>query len=221
MPIPTPGNSATYPANIALPAGADAQNRASFSTPLSELADRTAYLRARLSAGGDEFVYAGTKTRRLTITPASMLPCIAPTTYVGRWFPSRVGGVLSLLPLVDAAEVFVPIDLPSGCTISAIEVLVQSAAVRTGSNRWTVRAYEESQPWASPGAPTATQQGSTTEGGGSVGYSVIAVGSLTPFIRVSEYTAHLVITGPTGSIGTNDQLLAARITFTDGGPRNA
>jgi hypothetical protein len=221
MPIPTPGDPASYPVNIALPAGTDAQNRASFSTPMSELGDRTAYLRARLNAGGDEFIYAATKTRKLTITPASMLPCIAPTTYIGRWFPSRVGGALTLQPLVDAAEVFVPIDLPSGCTISAVEVLVQSAAVRTGSNRWTVRVYEESQPWSSPGAPVATQQGSTTEGGGSSGYSVITVGSLTPFIRVNEYTAHLVITGPTGSLGLNDQLLAARISFTDGGPRNA
>lgn len=220
MPTPTPGTP-TYHTNISMPAGADAQTRASFVGPMTELADRTAFLRSRINTVGDEFVYAATKTRSLTITPASMMPCVQSTSLIGQWFLNRTGGALQMVPQIDAAEVFVPIDIPSGCTITAVEALVQSGAVRSGSNRWTVRVYEESQPWSSPGAPVATQQGSTTEGGGAVGYAVIAVGSLTPFLRLPEYTAHVVITGPTGSRTLSDQLYAVRVTFTDGGPRNA
>jgi hypothetical protein len=230
MPIPTPG-AETFHASISLPAGADAQTRASFSTPIGQLADRTKFMRAYLSGDASEFVYptsilGAPKTRKLTITPASVgfvSRGNAGASYAEHWFPTRSGGYPILCPVVDAAELFVPIGIPSGCTISKVEVLVRSSTARTGANRWSVKVYEQSEPWGSPAAPTATQQGSTTEGGGSSGYSVIDVASLTPFIRVAEYTAHVLITGPTGSLpgaGT-DQFLAVRVSFTDGGPRNA
>lgn len=220
MPIPTPGAS-TYHTNISLPAGADAQTRASFATPLEELADRTAYLRARVNGGSaEEFVYATTKTRKLTI-PANAAAASGDGAGACDWYLTEASGVAVLIPRVNAARAFLPIDLPSGCTISAVEVLVRSSGARSTPNGWIAKVYEQSEPWSSPAAATATQQGSSTEGGLSSGYAVITVGSLTPFIRVAEYTAHIVITGPTGSLGGTDQLIAARVSFTDGGPRNA
>ena len=182
------------------------------------------WLRSWTNPTSVEFVYPSTKTRKRVITAAEM-PLISTEgsggSYQEQWFPSLSGGTPILIPVVNAATVFVPIDIPSGCTISDVEVLVRSSAARSTPNGWTVKVYEESIPWSSPAAPTSTQQGSTTEGGLSSGYSKITVGSLTPFIRVNEYTAHALITGPTGSLGANDQLLGIRVTFTDGGPRHA
>jgi hypothetical protein len=216
MPIPTPG-SPPYPANIDLPAGTDLQNRASFSTPLDQLADRTATLKGAIDP---EFVYLTPTTRKRTIE-ATDAHASASGAGVLDWYLSLASGVPYLVPIVNAPFAVFPIDIPSGCTITAVEVLVRSSGLRVTPNGWFVRVYEQSEPWGAPAAATATQQGSTTEGGLAAGYSVITVGSLTPFIRVNEYTAHIVVTGPTGALGANDQLIAVRVSFDDGGPRNA
>lgn len=214
MPTPTPG-AATYHANIALPAGADLQNRASFATPLEELADRTAYLRARCNGNAaEEFVYPATKTRTLIVTAAQ-----AHVTS-SEWLRSYSSGPV-LVPNTAAALAVFPVDLPSGCTISGVDALVSSDSARSGTNRWAIKVYEQSEPWSSPAAPTATQQGSTSYAGTGSGYSLATVGSLTPFIRVAGYSAHVVVLAPTGSLGSNDKLYSVRITFDDGGPRNA
>jgi hypothetical protein len=220
MPTPTPG-TATYHTNISLPAGADAQTRASFTTPLEELADRTAYLRGRMNGGSaEEFVYPATKNRKLVIPACLALPS-GDGAGASDWYLTVSSGVPLLIPRVAGGVAFLPIDLPSGCTITAVEVLVRSSTGRSTPDGWIARVYEQSMPWSSPGAATATQQGSSTEGGLASGYAVIAVSSLTPFIRLAEYTAHIAVTAPTGSLGSTDQLVGARVSFTDGGPRNA
>lgn len=178
------------------------------------------YIKTYLNTTSEEFVYPTAKTRKKTILP------IAPGTFTtagaaSEWFPSTIGNSPILLPLVNGAKVWIPIDLPSGCTISAVEAIVRSSVNRSTPNGWIVKAFEQSENWATPAAPTTTQQGSSTEGGLSSGYSKITVGSLTPWIIVNEYTAHVEVTAPTGSVGATDALVALRITFTDGGPRNA
>ncbi len=220
MPDSYPGAN-TYHVNVSMPAGTDLQNRSSFRTPLEQLADRATALKARMSGGaGDEFVYPATKSRKLTIPACLALPS-GDGAGASDWYLSLSSGVAYLVPRVNAGFAVIPIDLPSGCTITAVEVLVQSSGLRVTPNGWVVKVYEQSEPWSSPAAATATQQGSTTEGGLSAGYAVITVGSLTPFIRVAEYTAHIVVTAPTGALGSTDQLIAVRVSFTDGGPRNA
>lgn len=218
MPTPTPG-SPTYHTNIALPAGADPQNRASFATPLSELADRTAYLRARLNAGGDEFVYAATKTRKKVINAAAAMLDINGSGVVN-WFSTYGSGVHYLKPRGDAAFAVVPFALPSGCTVTDVDLLTMADSARTGTNRWGLAVYKQTSPWSSPAVPTATQQGSTVYAGTGSGYSLAALSGLTALIAAEE-TMHAIVLGPTGSIGNNDRFLALRVTFTDGGPRNA
>jgi hypothetical protein len=178
------------------------------------------YLKTYLNTTTEEFVYPTTKTRRLVLS-ANQALAVAASSGTPDWYPNVSTNVPTLVPRVAAATATFPVVVPSGSTITAVEVLVRSSAVRTGSNRWTVRAFEMSAPWASPAAATATQQGSSTEGGGAIGYAVISVGNLTPFLRIAEYTAHVLVTGPTGSLVDTDELIAVRVTFTDGGPRNA
>lgn len=178
------------------------------------------YLKTYLNTSTEEFVYPATKTRKKTILP-TVHGTFAAAGAASEWLPSTIGNSPVLLPLVDAAKIWIPIDLPSGCTISAVEVIVRSDSARSTPNGWIVKAFEQSENWTTPAAPTTTQQGSSTEGGLASGYSKITVGSLTPFIIVNEYTAHVEVTAPTGSLGSNDALVALRITFTDGGPRNA
>ena len=177
------------------------------------------YLRTYVNATTEEFVYPTTKTRKRTIEADEMI--VTSQAGVPDWDYSHSSGVPLLIPLIDAVTAMVPIDIPSGSTISAVEVLVRSSGARSAGSGWFVKVYEQSEPWSSPAAATATQQGSTTEGGLSSGYAKITVGSLTPFIRVNEYTAHVFVTGPTGALGATDQLIAVRVTFTDAGPRNA
>jgi len=218
MPIATPG-SATYHTNVSVPAGADAQTRASFATPLTELADRTAYLRARLNGAGDEFIYAATKTRKKVINAASASLDVSGAGVVN-WFSTYGSGVHHLQPLVDAAFAVIPLDLPSGCTVTDVELLVKSHSARVGTNRWALAVHKQSSPWSSPAAPTAVQQGSTAYCGTGSGHSLAVVSGLSALIATEE-TMHAIVTGPTGSRGSDDRLLAIRVTFTDGGPRNA
>jgi hypothetical protein len=178
------------------------------------------YLKTYFNTTSEEFVYPTTKTRRLVIS-ANQALAVAASGGTPDWYPNVSSNVPALIPRLAAAVATFPVVIPSGSTITAVEVLVRSSAVRTGSNRWTVRAFEMSAPWSTPAAATATQQGSTTEGGGAIGYAVISVGSLTPFLRLAEYTAHVIVSGPTGSLAATDELIALRVTFTDGGPRNA
>lgn len=182
--------------------------------------DWLTWFRSWHRSSDEEFIYPSTKTRKRTIDASDAIYS-ADGAGATDWYLSHSSGVPYLVPRVDAGTAYLPIDVPSGSTISAVEVLVQSSGARSTPNGWIVKVYEQSEPWSSPGAATATQQGSTTEGGLSSGHAVITVGSLTPFIRVNEYTATIQITGPTGALGSTDQLIAARVTFTDGGPRNA
>ena len=218
MPIATPG-TATYHTNISVPAGADAQTRASFATPLTELADRTAYLRARLNGAGDEFIYAATKTRKKVINAASAALDVSGTGVVN-WFSTYGSGVHHLQPRVDAAFAVIPLDLPSGCTVTDVELLTKAGSARAGTNRWGLAVFKQSSPWSSPAAPTATQQGSTAYASNASGHSLAVVSGLSALIAAEE-TVHAIVTGPTGSLGVDDRLLAIRVTFTDGGPRNA
>jgi hypothetical protein len=176
------------------------------------------YLRTWINESTEEFKYPTTKSRTRSISGADMLTIGAMGT---DWLPNLSSGVRYLQPLVNGALAVIPIDIPSGCTVNAVDVLVKSSGVRVTPNGWFVKVYEQSENWTTPAHPTATQQGSTTEGGLATGHSVIAVGPLTPFIRVNGYTAHVIVTGPTGALGSDDRLLAVRVSFTDGGPRNA
>lgn len=218
MPIATPG-TATYHTNISVPAGADAQTRASFATPLTELADRTAFLRARLNGAGDEFIYAATKTRKKVITAASAALDVSGTGVVN-WFSTYASGVHHIEPRVDAAFAVIPLDLPSGCTVTDVEALTKASGARAGANRWGLAVYKQSSPWSSPAVPTATQQGSTAYASNASGHSLAVVSGLSALIAAEE-TMHAIIIAPTGALGTDDRFYGIRVTFTDGGPRNA
>lgn len=50
MPTNIPGSSSSYPANVVVPSDGDRRNAASVSTPFTNLADRTAYLKAAFDA---------------------------------------------------------------------------------------------------------------------------------------------------------------------------
>lgn len=223
MTIPTAG-AELYHATISLPAGSDAQTRESFSTPLEELADRTAFLRAYIKNDGSEFVYPtsilGTKTRKLVILPSEAMLSRASGSY-SQWLPSTIGSSPIVIPTANGALLWLPCRVPSGCTITDVEVIVRSDSARSSPNGWIVKAYTQTSDWTTPGAPTTTQQGSTVEGGLSSGYAKISVTSITPFLLAAEQRAFIQVTAPTGSLGTNDALVAARVTFTDAGPRNA
>ena len=224
MPIPTPG-AEMFHASVSLPAGADAQTRASFSTPIEQLTDRTKFMRAYLSGDGSEFVYptsilGAPKTRKLVILPSEAMLSRASGSY-SEWTPSTIGNSPIVIPGVNGAKAWLPVDLPSGCTISAVEAIVRSNAARSTPNGWFLKAFTQTSNWATPGAPTTVQQGSTTEGGLASGYSKITIGSLTPFLLANEERAFIEVTGPIGSPFTNDALVAIRVSFTDGGPRNA
>lgn len=210
----------TFTDPVVAPTDGDVLNAASVTAAgvgFQALANRTRQL---LDLVDPEFVYLTPTTRKRTIE-ATDAHASASGAGVLDWFLSLSAGVPYLVPRLDAVFAVFPIDVPSGCTIAGVEVLVRSSGARVTPNGWFVRVYEQSEPWAAPAAPTATQQGSTTEGGLAAGYSVITVGSLTPFLRLAEYTAHVVVTGPIGALGANDQLLAVRVSFDDGGPRNA
>lgn len=178
------------------------------------------YLKTYFNTTSEEFVYPTTKTRKKTILPTTH-GTFTTAGAASEWFPSTIGNSPVLLPLVNGAKVWIPIDLPSGCTISAVEAIVRSDVGRSSPNGWILKAYYQAENWTTPAAPTTVQQGSSTEGGLSSGYSKITIGGLTPFLIGAEEKAHVQITAPTGSLGTNDALVALRITFTDGGPRNA
>ena len=223
MPIPTAG-AEMYHATIALPAGADAQTRASFANPLEELADRTAFLRAYIKADGSEFVYPvsilGTKTRKLVVLPSEAMLSRASGSY-SEWLPSTIGSSPIIVPTANGAKAWLPLKIPSGCTITDLEVIVRSNAARSSPNGWVAKLFTQTHDWSTPGAPTTTQQGSTVEGGLASGYSKITITSITPFLLAAEQRAFVQITGPTGSPYTNDALVGVRATFTDAGPRNA
>ena len=178
------------------------------------------YLRTYVNATTEEFVYPTTKSRKRTILPIEF-GTVAASGLSTEWFPTTIGNSPVLVPLVNGAKVWIPIDIPSGSTIDAVEAIVRSSGARSSPNGWILKAFEQHENWTTPAAPTTTQQGSSTEGGLASGYSKITIGSLTPFIRVNEYTAHVEVTAPTGSLGATDALVAIRVTFTDGGPRNA
>lgn len=168
----------------------------------------------------EEFIYPTTKTRKRTILPTAF-GTVAAAGASTQWFPTTIGNSPVILPLTDGAKMWIPIDLPSGCTISAVEAIVRSSTARSSPNGWIVKAFEQSENWTTPAAPTTTQQGASEEGGLASGYSKISISSITPWIVVNEYTAHVEVTAPTGSLASTDALVAIRVTFTDGGPRNA
>ena len=181
--------------------------------------DWLTWFRSWHRSSDEEFIYPTTKYRYLTIEACKGFPASA--AGVLDWEQNTAGAAPVLIPRVNAAVAIVPVDIPSGSSITNIEVLVQSSGARVTPNGWMVAVYSQSEPWAIPAAPTTTQWDVTTEGGLGAGYSVITVTNATPLSRVAESTVHLIVTGPTGALANTDQLIAVRASFTDGGPRNA
>lgn len=177
------------------------------------------YLRTWINESTEEFKYPTTKNRYLTIEACKAYP--VSTAGVLDYEQNTAGAAPVAVPRVNAAVAIVPVDIPSGCVITTIEVLVQSSGVRVTPNGWFVSVYSQSEPWLIPAAPTTTQWAATTEGGLAAGYSVITVTTGTGLTRVAESTVHVHVTGPIGALGGTDQLIAVRVSFTDGGPRNA
>ena len=71
MPVNVPGSSSSYPANITTPSDGDVRNAASVATALAQLADRTAYLKAKAGIDAD-----GAKRIR-TVADVAALKAIA------------------------------------------------------------------------------------------------------------------------------------------------
>jgi hypothetical protein len=218
----------TFTAPVVAPADGDPLNAASITAPgvgLQALANRTRFLGNRMGVGlapplTDEFLYNPTIARALPISGMEFA-LSTDAGGVSEWLRNLSGGVVYQNPLANAVFASARVRVPSGSTITGCEVLVRSSGVRTPGNGWFAKLYSQTEPWGAPAAPSAVQQGSTEEGGLSAGYSVIAIGSITPFLIVAGESAHIIVTGPTGALGANDQLLAARVLFNDRGPRNA
>lgn len=169
----------------------------------------------------EEFIYPTTKTRVRAMTAAEAAPSGAGDGS-SDWLFTHSGGAPLLLPVVDAAYAVVPIDVPSGCTITGVDIIVRSNGARSTPNGWIVSVYEQVESWVDPGGMTATLRGAAVEGGLSSGFDVITVTGLgAGFLLSAGSHAHVLVKGPTGSLGANDYLVAARVSFTDGGPRNA
>lgn len=219
----------TFSDPIVAPADGDVLNAASVTDAggvgFQGLANRTRKLGNRMGIGAsapltDEFVYDPTIARELQIEGCEFA-LDDDGAGLSNWIRNLSSGVIYDQPRANAAIASARVRVPSGCTITGVEVLVRSSTGRLAGSGWFARAYTQTAPWGSPAAATATQQGSSTEGGLSSGYSVIAIGSITPFLIAAGESVHIVITGPTGSLGVNDQLIAARVLFNDRGPRNA
>jgi len=219
-------NAFTSP--VVAPADGDSLNAASVVAPgvgLQALADRTRFMGNRMGVGvvaplTDEFVYSPTLPRDLQIEGEEFALSTDGAGVVD-WIRNLSSGVVYNTPRIDAVFAAARARVPSGCTVTGVEVLVRSSGARVAGNGWFVRVYTQTVPWGAPGAASAVQQGSTQEGGLATGHAVIAVGSITPFLIIAGEAVHVLVTGPTGALGADDYLIAARILFDDRGPRNA
>lgn len=218
----------TFTSPVVAPADGDPLNAASITAPgvgLQALSNRTRKLGDRMGIGlvaplTDEFLYDPTIARELQIE-GQEFGLATDGAGATEWLRTLSAGVVFNVPLIDSAFASARARVPSGCTVTGVEVLVRSSGARLAGSGWFARVYSQTVPWGAPAAASAVQQGSSQEGGLAAGYSVIAVGAIVPFLLVAGEAVHVSVNGPTGALGANDQLIAARILFDDRGPRNA
>lgn len=218
----------TFTDPVVAPTDGDALNAASMTAPgvgLQALANRTRKLGDRMGIGlapplTEEFLYDPTIARDLQIE-GQEFGLATDGAGATDWLRTFSSGVVFNVPNVNAAFASARARVPSGSTVTGVEVLVRSSGARVSPNGWFVQVYTQTVPWAAPAAASAVQQGSTEEGGLAAGYSVIQVSAIVPFLVAAGEAVHVSITGPIGALGASDQLIACRVLFDDRGPRNA
>lgn len=225
MPIPTPG-TATFHANIDLPAGADAPTRSSIATPLEQLADRTAAMGPFFDFGTEEFTYPSTKTRTKFFGVSRAILGLKETDASTEWKMLDQGTgapLLAALPIAGAqrARMWIPLDLPEGAVITGYTAFVEKGASNaTASDQWGARLYGYGGFLLFVGSGAVGLSGVSTgiqRAGSGTGRATMGETGLTHIVQgYADYYAY--VEGP-ATEHANDRVWGVAVTFEDPGPR--
>lgn len=117
---------------------------------------------------------------------------------------------------VNAATMIFDITkyLPRGAVLTAISVIVNPGAARTGTDRMSV------QIWKHTGALSGSQIGSTTYDDTTTNQQTITLSSLAETITSSHHSTAIFVSAGNDGASNQDAVLDITITFDDPGPRN-
>lgn len=224
MPTPTPG-TATFHANIDIPAGADAPTRESVADPLIQLTDRTAALGGFIDFGTSEFKFPATKTRTRFFGVSRAILGVKETDASEEWKMLDGGTgvpVLLAIPIAGAqrARMWIPLDLSDGAVITGYTAFVEKGANNaTAADQWGVALYARGGflTFVASGSLGLTGVGSIQRAGTGTGRATMGETGLTHTVQgYADYYAF--IEGP-ATEHADDRVWGVSVTYQDPGPR--
>lgn len=188
---------------------------------LQAFANRTKYLKdhvdpieARIVV--DEWTYPAPKARTIVFVGAEVFSAGADGT--AGW---RLSGSI-LVSRVDDAQLYFPLRLPHGATLTRVRAMVKPGAARSGgppSMLVTMSVRDFSVDFGAPGAGSSNIL-ATDSDDGTTNWQLLDSGVLAVSIASQTGYGVQIQGGDDGGVHVDDTLNAIEIQFTDPGPRN-
>lgn len=205
---------------IVAPAGADPADQTYVVTIAQAAGNRTRTLANRLGGadGSGEWTYrnaSGVAIPKARIHWATGLDCLIRGT---DWTP----GVPSLISAVNSGLLYCNVTsfVPESATITAVRVLLQPGAARSGGNKMLVRLDEVQRP--AGGAPTTTVLINDVLDDGTTNRQFVPTGNLSaaygPLTKATR-TLELKVRAGNDAASNIDVVYGVEITFSQPGPR--
>lgn len=204
--------TATFDTPITVPQNTDPATAESVVVPFQAVTNRTKYLKNELDTRivADEFTYPTPKAK------VKELGIMALGAGADGWSPV-LGRVESTK---DTHPAFFDLDLPGGCVVTGIDVIVTPGAARSSPNRMTAVLTRINADYSTPGS-SVESFGTSAEDDGTTGAQLLQQTGLSVTLssRDSKAYAIRVFSGNTGSSAA-DKIHGVRVHYNDPGPRN-
>lgn len=187
----------TYTAAVRVVENLDDVDGPNSEATAQDLANRTAYLK-------DQAESSGTRYKSINILNAKILsPTDSGVLGLG-------GGVYAISMAANGLTIPIPLELPPGVTLTQLSFVVYQA--NAGSDgRMSVKLWKVTN---NSDSGASTQIGATTFGTAGVGYTTIALGSLSEVISYeAKYTIEVIASLDAGT--NSDHFVFVLAIFTD------